>query len=95
MFRWGLFEREPMKTWTVGRVSLLGDAAHPMLPFLGQGAGMAIEDGVVLARCLFASDSVEEALQRYEAACVERTALVTIGARYNGYKKCMGPSKGL
>ena len=73
-----------MKTWTVGRVSLLGDAAHPMLPFLGHGDGMAIEDGVVLARCLFASDSVEEALQRYEAARVERTALVTIGARYNG-----------
>ena len=73
-----------MKTWTVGRVSLLGDAAHPMLPFLGQGAGMTIEDGVVLARCLFTSDSVEEALQRYEAARVERTALVTNGARYNG-----------
>lgn len=85
-FKWGMFGREPMKTWTVGRVSLLGDAAHPMLPFLGQGAGMAIEDGIVLARCLTAADTAEEALQRYEAARLERTALVTIGARYNGLR---------
>lgn len=85
-FRWGMFGREPMKTWTVGRVSLLGDAAHPMLPFLGQGAGMSIEDGVVVARCLEASDTVEEAFERYEKARVERTTLVTIGARYNGLK---------
>ena len=85
-FRWGMFGREPMKTWTVGRASLLGDAAHPMLPFLGQGAGMSIEDGVVLARCLEAADSIEEGLQRYEAARIERTTLVTIGARYNGLR---------
>ncbi len=85
-FKWGLFGREPMTSWTVGRVSLLGDAAHPMLPFLGQGAGMAIEDSVVLARCLQASETVEEALRRYEAARIERTTLVTIGARYNGLR---------
>ncbi|MEQ9444469.1 MAG: FAD-dependent monooxygenase [Rhodospirillaceae bacterium] len=85
-FRWGMFGREPMKQWTVGRVSLLGDAAHPMLPFLGQGAGMSIEDGVVLARCLKASDSIEEGLRRYEDARRERTTLVTIGARYNGLR---------
>ncbi len=83
-FRWGMFGREPMTTWTVGRVSLLGDAAHPMLPFLGQGAGMSMEDGVVLARCLEAANSIEEGLQRYESARVARTTLVTIGARYNG-----------
>lgn len=85
-FRWGMFGREPMTSWTVGRVSLLGDAAHPMLPFLGQGAGMSIEDGVVLARCLSAAGSIEEGLQRYEDARRERTALVTIGARYNGLR---------
>ncbi len=85
-FKWGLFGREPMKTWTVGRVSLLGDATLPMLPFLGQGAGMAIEDSVVLARCLTASETAEEALRRYEAARRERTSLVTIGARYNGLR---------
>lgn len=85
-FRWGMFGREPMASWTVGRVSLLGDAAHPMLPFLGQGAGMSIEDGVVLARCLSAANDIEEGLRRYEDARRERTALVTIGARYNGLK---------
>lgn len=85
-FRWGMFGREPMASWTIGRVSLLGDAAHPMLPFLGQGAGMSIEDGVVLARCLSAANDIEEGLKRYEDARRERTALVTIGARYNGLR---------
>ncbi|MBP02272.1 MAG: hypothetical protein CMM25_05645 [Rhodospirillaceae bacterium] len=85
-FKWGMFGREPMSTWTDGHVSLLGDAAHPMLPFLGQGAGMSIEDGVVLARCLKAASSVEEGLQRYENARCARTALVTIGARFNGLR---------
>lgn len=75
-FKWGLFSRRPLESWSVGRVSLLGDAAHPTLPFMGQGAVMAIEDGVVLARCLAAAGSVSEAFQRYEAARVERTTLV-------------------
>ena len=50
--KWGLFDRDPMPTWTRGRITLLGDAAHPMLPFLSQGAAMAIEDAFVLARAL-------------------------------------------
>ena len=75
-YKWGLFSRRPLESWSVGRVSLLGDAAHPTLPFMGQGAVMAIEDGIVLARCLAASDSIAEALRRYEAARVERTTLV-------------------
>ena len=86
LFRWGMFGREPLKKWSVGRATILGDAAHPMLPFLGQGAGMSIEDGVVIARCLSLSDTIDEALSRYEAGRIERTALVTIGARYNGLK---------
>jgi len=57
-----------------------------MLPFLGQGAGMSIEDGVVLARCLKSASTIEEAFKRYEAARCQRTALVTIGARYNGLR---------
>ncbi len=79
-YKWGLFSRRPLESWSVGRVSLLGDAAHPTLPFMGQGAVMAIEDGIVLARCLDASESVAEALRRYEAARVERTTLVMVNS---------------
>ena len=51
-YKWAMLGREPLEHWSVGRVSLLGDACHPTLPFLAQGANMAIEDGMVLARCL-------------------------------------------
>ena len=80
-YKWGLFSRRPLESWSAGQVSLLGDAAHPTLPFMGQGAVMAIEDGVVLARCLAASGHVAEALRRYEAARVERTTLVMAESR--------------
>jgi len=74
LYKWGLFLRDPLPQWSVGRVSLLGDACHAMLPFLGQGANMAIEDACVLARCLktFRSNPVM-ALQRYETARRQRT----------------------
>jgi len=85
-FKWGLLGRDPLTRWTNGRVTLLGDAAHPMLPFLGQGAGMAIEDAVVLARAFSASTSATEALERYELVRRERTTLVTQGARHAGLK---------
>jgi len=62
--------------WTRGRASLLGDAAHPMTPFLAQGAVMAIEDGMVLARALAAAADWREALARYEAARRERGTFV-------------------
>jgi salicylate hydroxylase len=69
LFKWALRDRPPMDQWTVGRVSLLGDAAHPMLPFLGQGGNMAIEDGTVLGRCFeAAADDVGQAFERYEKA---------------------------
>jgi salicylate hydroxylase len=80
-FKWGLFDRDPLPTWTVGRAALLGDAAHGMLPFLGQGAAMGIEDGVVLARALTDSDDVERGLARYEAARKERATLVQLRSR--------------
>ncbi|MBT4740652.1 MAG: NAD(P)-binding protein [Rhodospirillaceae bacterium] len=71
--RWALHSREPLDTWVSGRVCLLGDAAHPMTPFYGMGAGMAMEDAAVLARCLEASgDDWEGALQRYERARIGR-----------------------
>jgi salicylate hydroxylase len=83
-FKWALFGREPMEQWTKGRISLLGDACHPTLPFLAQGAGMAIEDGYILARALEEFDTVELALQRYERARMERTAKVVRGSAENG-----------
>lgn len=66
LFKWGLRDRTPLARWTVGRVTMLGDAAHPMTPFLGQGAAMAIEDALVLARAFAASTTVAEAFGRYE-----------------------------
>jgi salicylate hydroxylase len=66
LFKWGLHARAPLDGWTKGRVTLLGDAAHAMLPFMGQGAATAIEDAAILARCL-ASFGADEALTRYEA----------------------------
>lgn len=81
LFKWGLFDREPLAEWSLGHVSLLGDAAHPVLPFLGHGAVLAIEDGVVLARAFEAAASVSEALSRYEAARRERAAFVFAESR--------------
>jgi salicylate hydroxylase len=83
--KWALFDRDPMPQWTNGRVSILGDAAHPMLPFMAQGACMAIEDAYVVA-ALLARTRAEggdpvAALKAYEAARRERTAKVQIGAR--------------
>ena len=72
-FRWALLSRQPLIEWHVGRVALLGDACHPMLPFMAQGAVMAIEDAVVLARCLAEWDDVDTALAAYVAARIERT----------------------
>ncbi|WP_233233456.1 FAD-dependent monooxygenase [Bordetella sp. LUAb4] len=85
VFKWGLFDRDPMATWSQGRISLLGDAAHPMLPFLSQGAAMAIEDGYVLAQSLAAhGDDVAAALRDYEAERLARTARVQLESRERG-----------
>jgi salicylate hydroxylase len=75
-FIWGLFDRAPLPRWSVGRVTLLGDACHPMLPFVGQGAAQAMEDGATLAACLLKYDDTNEALTRYEALRLPRTAHV-------------------
>jgi salicylate hydroxylase len=81
-----LYERDPLPRWSVNRVTLLGDACHPMLPFMAQGAGMAIEDGVVLGRCLLGNDPEAE-LAQYEKARQERTAQIQIGSRGNQWMK--------
>lgn len=85
LFKWALFAREPLATWVAGRVTLLGDAAHAMLPFMGQGAATAIEDAMVLARAL-AGFPLAEALARYEAARRERTAMVQLQSRLLGLR---------
>jgi salicylate hydroxylase len=79
-YKWALLGREPREEIARGRVALLGDAAHPTLPMLAQGANMAIEDGMVLARCLSADADAEKALSRYQSARVERTAKLVRGA---------------
>lgn len=75
--KWGLFLRDTLPAWSEGRATLLGDACHPMLPYLGQGANMAIEDAFVLATCLEAySEDLPEGLKKYAAARTARTARV-------------------
>jgi len=87
-FRWALYDREPLPTWSKGRLTLLGDAAHPMLPHLGQGANQSIEDGMALATILAQSDrdQVPAALQAYERLRRERVAEVQLGARKHGLR---------
>jgi len=83
-YKWALMTRAPMPAWTKGRVTLLGDACHPMLPFLAQGAVMAIEDACVLARCLAHYEGEPAtALTRYEAARRERANKVVQGSADN------------
>ena len=83
LFKWALHDREPMPRWGKGRITLLGDACHPTLPFMAQGAAMAIEDAAVLAGCLACDQDVQTALQRYEGLRRDRTALVQRGSRRN------------
>ncbi len=82
-FKWGLFDRPPLTQWTKGRATLLGDASHPMTPFLAQGAAMAIEDGMVLARAVAAAADWPEALTRYENARRERGTFVMLQSHVN------------
>jgi len=81
---WVLCDREPVKTWSSGRVTLLGDAAHPMLQYLAQGACMAVEDAVVLADSVAAASDVAAAFKAYEAARYLRTGRVQLTARFYG-----------
>jgi salicylate hydroxylase len=87
-FRWALFDREPLPGWSKGRLTLLGDAAHPMLPHMGQGANQSIEDGMALATILSRADrkSVPAALLAYERLRRARVAEVQRGSRQNGLR---------
>jgi salicylate hydroxylase len=84
-YKWALYERDPLPWWTRGRATLLGDAAPPMLPYLGQGAAQAIEDGCVLATALSVlPDDLGAALQLYERSRLPRTTKVVLGSRARG-----------
>ena len=73
-FVWALFDRAPLERWSVGRVTLLGDACHPMLPFMAQGAAQAIEDGAALAACLTHERDIPTALRLYDQLRLPRAS---------------------
>lgn len=83
-FKWALFDRPPLDNWQDENVVLLGDAAHPMLPFLGQGAAMAIEDAWFLAQALEYGSSPQAAFSNYQNARHERTSWVLEESRNTG-----------
>ena len=87
-FWWGLYDRAPLPRWSDGRLVLLGDAAHPMLPHLGQGANQAMEDGVALAVLLEgrAADEVPDILPAFERFRRARTDVIQAEARRNGLR---------
>lgn len=86
-----LYVRDPLVRWSTDRVTLLGDACHPMMPFMAQGAGQAIEDAIVLARALTELDlELPKQLYVYEAARHDRTAQIQIGSRGNAWLKDSG-----
>jgi salicylate hydroxylase len=84
-FIWALFDRDPLPRWSLGRVTLLGDACHPMYPFMGQGAAQAIEDGAALAACLVAGGNADPAvsLRRYERQRLPRVSRLQDMSRAN------------
>ena len=85
--KWALFERDPLPRWADGPVVLLGDACHPMTPYMAQGAANALEDAAVLSRCLAEIDDVAGAFSCYEATRLERTARVQLTSRQNTWGK--------
>ncbi len=84
-----LVDRQPLERWVEGNVALLGDACHPMTPYMAQGAAMAIEDAAILSRCLegIDRDGVSAALKRYETTRLERTARMQLTSRQNVWGK--------
>ena len=87
--KWGIYERDPLPGWSTGRVTLLGDACHPMTPYMASGAAMALEDAVVLSRCLADEDfeTIEAALRTYEAVRKPRASAVQAGSSANNWMR--------
>jgi salicylate hydroxylase len=92
-FKWGICDRDPLLHWTKGQVTLLGDAAHPMMPTLAQGAAITIEDGYALARNLASSrNDMAQALAAYDAERVPRASRVQLQARQQFENNRMVPA---
>ena len=87
--KWAILERDPLPRWSVGRVALMGDACHPMTPYMAQGAATSIEDAAVLARCMkdFSGSSIETAFQKYEAHRKPRTSKIQAISSANTWLK--------
>jgi salicylate hydroxylase/6-hydroxynicotinate 3-monooxygenase len=87
--KWALMERDPLPRWCDGRVTLLGDACHPMTPYMAQGAASALEDAAILSRCLedVDADGIASALKRYEANRLPRTAEIQRTSAKNNWMR--------
>ena len=83
--KWGIYERDPLPAWSKGRVALLGDACHPMTPYMAQGAASALEDAAVLTRCLDGAqpDALQQAFALYEATRKPRASEIQAGSSAN------------
>ena len=81
--KWALFERDPLPRWRDGTIVLLGDACHPMTPYMAQGAASALEDAAMLSRCVAAAGDAAEAFRRYEAARLPRASRLQLTSREN------------
>jgi 6-hydroxynicotinate 3-monooxygenase len=81
--KWALFERDPLPSWSKGPVALLGDACHPMMPYMAQGGASSLEDAAMLVRCLDEVDSVEKAFRSYAATRLPRTTRLQLTSREN------------
>jgi salicylate hydroxylase len=94
VFKWGIYDRDPLAHWTSGRITLLGDAAHPMMPTLAQGASITLEDAYALARNVARhADDPRRALRAYEAERIDRARRVQLQARdqFNNNRKVPAP----
>jgi salicylate hydroxylase/6-hydroxynicotinate 3-monooxygenase len=89
--KWAILERDPLPRWSDGRVVLLGDACHPMTPYMAQGAATAMEDAAVLARCIEAGDDIESAFELYEAHRKPRTSRIQAISSANTWMRTPSP----
>lgn len=85
--KWAIVERDPLPRWSGERMALLGDACHPMTPYMAQGAAMAMEDAIVLARCIEAGGDMDGAFERYEATRKARTSQVQLTSHQNSWMR--------